>query len=496
MKNKKILRPHKCCLTLLAASAAVLLVGQCFLRVGFPRDGIRLNVQEGDISQLQAFDLHGVWRQDEDTVLDFALGEPGVTVTPRLQGETSESLPLWLQRTFCVPDEEIPMVDSQADSGATRGYRGAFFLRFPYSGVQYTAMSDHVELVYTVSVTDGSNRSVRFSLGKFQLPRQETVTAQLYDGQRVEESHSYLIVNTWMEEEMEVQFPELTAISSRDQVLLYVTPYGETPGGLYTIEEFVPNDQAAQQVSKVQIHGMELPSLTQPYGKVEETCTFEPGEKLAECRGWDYARLENERQWLVTCDDENQLYLRIVNAEGKPVVRLPLNLAAEEEQAVTVLPAMRTDEAVFTVTEENGGKAVVLRIKDDAVTVANVWDLAAEDVLLTAGFNEDGAELMTVYEKREDLSGTVPPSVQQYYNGKTESGNLDCTVPLATGWQIRISSVSDPVEPVFEADLDFGIPQQGRETVWGKGIYETYFSPSQAFCRVSEVWQRVKEDVP
>lgn len=496
MKTKMIRRPHRLCLSLLAAGAVVLLAGQCFLRAGFPRDGIRLNIQEGDVSQLQEFDLQGVWRQDNDTALDFTLGENGVTVTPRLQGELSEGLPLWLQRTFCVPDEEIPQVDSRADSGATSGYRGAFFLRFPYSGVQYTAMSDQVELIYTVSVTDGSDRSVRFSLGEFQLPHQETVTAQLYDGQRAEESHSYLIVNTWLEEEMKDQFPEVTAISSRDQVLLYVTPYGETPGALYSIQEFVPNDQAAQQVSKVQIHGMELPSLTQPYGKVEETCTFESGEKLAECRGWHYARLENNRQWLVTCDAENQLYLRIVDKEGKPVARFPLELTVEEDQTVTVLPAMRTDEAVFTVTGENGGKAVVLRIKDDDLASANVWDLTAEDSLLTAGLNEDSTELMTVYENREDLSGTVPPSVQQYYNGKSASGNQDCTVQQATGWQVRIFSVSDLVEPVFSGNLDFGIPQQGRENVWAKGIYETYYSPLQAFCQVSEVWQRVKEDAP
>ena len=347
MKTKKILRPHRLCLSLLAAGAAVLLAGQCFLRAGFPRDGIRLNIQEGDASQLQSFDMQGVWRQDDDTALAFALGGNGVTVTPQLRGEKSEGIPLWLERTFCVPDEEIPQVDSRADGGAINGYRGAFFLRFPYSGIQYTAMSDLVELIYTVSVTDGSDRSVRFSLGEFRLPHQETVTAQLYDDQRAEESHSYLVVNTWMEEEMEAQFPEVTAISSRDQVLLYVTPYGETPGCLYTVQEFAPNDQAAQQVSKVQIHGMELPSLTQPYGKVEETCTFEPGEKLAECRGWNYARLENNRQWLVTCNAENQLYLRIVDAEGKPVVRLPLSLTVEEGQTVTVLPAMRTDEAVL-----------------------------------------------------------------------------------------------------------------------------------------------------
>lgn len=492
MKNKKFFRPHKLCLAFLAVSVVILLAGQCFLRAGYPRSSISLNVQEGDIAQLQAFDLQGVWRQDEDTALAFSLRENTVTVSPQLHGQNSDGLPLWLQSTLCAPDEEIPLVDEQAESGSVSGYRGAFFLRFPYSGMQYTSFSDQLEMICTMYVTDGTDRSARFSLGTVQLAQPETVTAQLYDKIRAGNSHSYLVSSSWLQEENAALLPEVSIISSREQVCLYVGPHGEEPGSICLVREFVPEDQALQQISTVQVHGVNVPSLTQPYGAVEETCSFEAGEILADCQGWDNARLANGRQWLLTVDGENQVYLRILDSEGYPVARLPLDVTAEAEQTVTVLPTMRKDEAVFTVTDENGGKAVALRIEDDAVTISNIWDLAAGETLLTAGFSADGAQLMTVYENREELNGTVPLSVLEYYTNTAEIENRDCKAQLATGWHIQISAKQNLDEPLFVADLNFGIPQQGRENVWGKGIYETEFSPS--FCQVVGVWQSNKED--
>lgn len=493
MKNKKVFRPHKLCLILLAVCIAVLLAGQCFLRAGYPRDSISLEIQSGDASQLQGFDLQGVWRQNEDAALEFSLRDGAVTVSPQLNGQTADGLPLMLQNTLCVPDAEIPAVDAQAEGGATRGYSGAFFLRFGYSGMQYTAMSDRLEMICTLRVTDGTDRSVRFSLGTVQLAQPETVMAQLYDGSRASDAYSYLVNENWLTDENAALLPDISALSSREQVRLYVGPHGEEPGGIYVVREYLTRNQVLEQVSGVQVHGVEVLSQTQPYGKIEETCSFEQGERLADCQDWVNARLADGRQFLLTVDENNQMYLRILDSEGRSAGRLPLDMTVEAEQKVAILPAMRQDEAIFTVTGENGDTAVVLRIRDDNVTMAKTWTVQAEQTLLTAGFNEDASKLMAVYEKKETLRGTVPSSVQRYY--KTDSygeENWDCEEQMVTGWQIQVCTAQDLDTPVLTASLDFGVPQQGRALVWWNGLYGEGFTSS--FCKVTGVWQNTKGD--
>lgn len=493
MKNKKVFRPHKLCLILLAVCIAVLLAGQCFLRAGYPRDSISLDIQSGDASQLQGFDLQGVWRQNEDAALEFSLQDGGVTVSPQLSGQCADGLPLMLQNTLCVPDAEIPAVDAQAEGGATRGYSGAFFLRSGYSGMQYTAMSDRLEMICTLRVTDGTDRSVRFSLGAVQLAQPETVMAQLYDGNRTDDAHSYLVNNNWLTDENAALLPDISVLSNREQVRLYVGPHGEEPGGIYVVREYLTREQVLEQVSDVQVHGVEVLSQTQPYGKIEETCSFEQGERLADCQDWVNARLADGRQFLLTVDENNRMYLRILDSEGRSAGRLPLDMTVEAGQKVAILPAMRKDEAIFTVTGEDGGAAMVLRIQDDSVTAAKTWTVQAGQTLLTAGFNEDASKLMTVYEKTETLRGTVPSSVQRYY--KTDSygeENRDCEEQVATGWQIEVCATQDLDTPVVAASLEFGIPQQGRVLVWWNGLYGEGLTPS--FCKVMGAWQNTKED--
>lgn len=492
MKQTKTFRPHKICLGVVAASAAILLAGQGFLQMGYPRNAISLQTETGDAALLQGFTLQGFW-QGESADLAFTLQNGKITTSPQLTEQDTGGLPLWLQQKYCVPDAEILQVDQEAEASFGYAYGGAFFLRSGYQSVQYSARTDQLEAVCTLAVTDGSDRSVRFSLGDVQLQQPVNVTAELAEKATASVSHSYQIDFPQGLEES-IQIPEVVLLGSLGEVGLYIGPTGTEPGGVYLVREFLSEEQVAQQVSKVQIHGIEVPSATEPYGKLEKVCAFETGESLVNCQNWTEARLDGE-QWLLTQDAEGTLYLRILDVEYRPLACLPLNLSVGAGQNVTILPPMRTDEAVFTMTDETGaGTAVVLRLADRRVTAEKTWNFTAETAPLTAGFSTDGSHLMVIQQNMESLTGTVPAAVREHYTQSAEeAGDISCTAQLATGWQIQVFDVRSLEHPQLTADLEFGIPQWGRQNVWRQGLYGDVSSP--AFCHVVGAWQTVKEDV-
>lgn len=493
MKQKKTFRPHKICLGVLAVSAAILLAGQGFLQMGYPRNAISLQTKNGDAALLQDFTLQGFW-QGESADLSFTMQNGNITTSPQLTEPDTGGLPLWLQQKYCVPDAEIPQIDQNAETSFGYAYGGAFFLRSGYQSVQYSAQTDHLEAVCTLSVTDGSDRSVRFSLGNVQLRQPVNVTAELAEKATTSISHSYQLDSLQILDSI-AQAPEVVLLGSLGEVGLYIGPNGNNPGGVYLVREFLSEEQVAQQVSKVQIHGIEVPSATEPYGELEKVCSFEAGESLVNCQNWTEARLDGE-QWLLTQDAEGKLYLRMLDAEYRPLACLPLNLSVGNGQTVTILPSMRTDEAVFTMTDETGaGTVVVLRLAEREVTAEKTWNFTAETAPLTAGFSTDGSHLMVVQQNRESLTGMVPAAVREHYTQSAdEAGDISCTAQLATGWRIQVFDVQSMEQPQLTADLEFGIPQWGRQNVWRQGLYGDASSP--AFCHVVGAWKTVKEDAP
>lgn len=493
MKQTKTFRPHKICLGIAAVSAAVLLAGQGFLQMGYPKSAIRLQTKTGDAALLQDFTLQGLW-QGENANLAFTLQNGKITTSPELTEQDTGGLPLWLQQRYCVPDAEIPQLDLEAETSFGYAYGGAFFLRSGYQLVQYSAWTDHLEAVCTLAVTDGSDRSVRFSLGNVQLQQPVNVTAELAEKATASVSHSYQSDSPQILEES-TQTPEVVLLGSLGEVGLYIGPNDNNPGGVYLVREFLSEEQVVQQVSKVQIHGIEVPSATEPYGELEKVCSFKAGESLVNCQNWTEARLNGE-QWLLTQDAEGTLYLRVLDAEYRPLACLPLNLPVGNGQTVTILPSMRTDEAVFTMTDETGaGTAAVLRLENRQVTAEKSWNFTAETAPLTAGFSTDESRLMVVQQNMESLTGVVPAAVRKHYmQSADEAGDISCTAQLATGWQIQVFDVQSLEQPQLTADLEFGIPQWGRQNVWRQGLYGDASSP--AFCHVVGAWQTVKEDVP
>lgn len=471
MKHKKVVRPYSVCLASLAAGIAVLLAGSVFLRAGYPADAVVLQVQTGDTSQLQGFTLQGAWQQTIKSGISFSLENGSLTTVPQLQAEPDSGIALWGQGRLCVPEENLAEVDAQATGGAFSGSYGAFFLRSHYEGMNFTAETTHLEEIYTLTVTDGSDLSVRFSLGEIETSAPVTVTAEIHTENRVWGSFPYCTALDGVADTVS-GIREVQILSAEEPISLYVGPGNGQNAGIWQVRQLCTPEEIEQIVPDVMIHGTAVPSNTEPYGAVEEVCTLDAGERLAPCADWYNARLDNGR-WFLTENGEGELSLLLLDENWQILSEQPLGMKMTEGQQVTVLPSMRTNEIVFTVTDSNGaGQASVLRMENGKVQAQKVMTVTAETPLLTAGFSQDGTKLMIVSEKAEDLTVLVPAALrEQYAYTPMAESEVPYTADAVTEWNVQVYPVDDLSGPSFSAVLDFGVTQQWAREIWLSGVY-------------------------
>lgn len=459
------------CLAALAVGVAVFLAGTIFLRAGYPSDAAVLQVEKGDASQLQGFTLRGSWRETAGSAVSFSLENGSLTTVPQLQSEPDSGIALWGKGELCVPENELAAVDEQAAGGAFSGIYGAYFLRNSYEGMQYTAQTTHLEQIYTLTVTDGSDYSVRISLGELETSSPVTVTAEICSEYRGWDDFPYRTAVEGVAD-IEIETRDVQILSAEDPISLYIGPGNGENGSIRQVRQFCTPEEIEQIVPDVMIHGVAVPSLTEPYGTVEEVYTLDAGECLAPCTDWNDARLDNGR-WFLTKGEDGALCLLLLDENWQTASKHPLDIHMTEGQQITVLPSMRTDEIAFTVTDAGGsGQAVVLRMENGQVQTQKEFSVAPRVALLTAGFSEDSTKLMTVTEKTEELVVSVPAFLrEQYAVTPVAEDEIPCTNTAVTGWNVRVYPVEELSEPAFSAVLDFGITQQWARQTWLSGVY-------------------------
>lgn len=491
MKWNKLVRPHRACLGTLAAGLAVLLCGQVCLCTAYPRQAVRFQLKTGNVSELEGFTLAGSWGQTVSASMEFALTDGVLDLHPNLQPRQGDKLSLMDQSLLCVPDEELATVDQQAEGGYVGGSYGAFFLHISYEGMQYTAQTSRLNQMYTLNTLDGSNLSVRFSLGQVQLPQPVTVTAELYESGRGRDSYPYLM-NAAELENADLGIREVTILGAEDPVSLYASPGNGENGGIYLVREFCTADEAAETVSQVSVQGFEVPSANQPYGTVEEVCSLDTGESLVSCDDWEDARI-NEGHRLLTRQETGEINLLLLDKEWKPVGKSPLDISVNEYQAVTVLPSLRTDEIAFTVTDQSTtGQLVVLRINQNTIVAQSTMDFVVTSAPIAAGYSADGSRLMTVTENRQSLGAQIPAEVSEYYTGVQASTQEQSSLMNAvTGWDIQVYNTQDLRRPTLSACLDFGISQRWKQELWLNGVYGG--GRKISIYRVTAAWEQAEE---
>lgn len=471
MKSKKADRPYKACLGVLAAGMLVLLAGQGFLRAAYPKDAVALHIESGDKSLLDGFTVHGLWKQSTASALAFTLADGVLSEKPLFRTSSYDPLPLLDQYQLCVPDDVMAAVDERAEGGHISGSYGAFFLHTPYEGMQYTAQADTLNQVYTLMVTDGSNRSVRFSLGQTTLPEAVTVTAEVYDKSKAGDSHPYML-NAAEVANDGYDIRDVTILDAEEPVSLYVSPGDGEDGGIYMVRKFCFPEEIEKLVPEVDVQGMPVSSLNQAYGTVEEVCTLEDGETLVPFESWKNARLENGR-WILTRSEEGNLILYLLDGEWKSVAKLPLDISLTAGQSAAILPSLRMDEIVFAIkNQEGGGQIIVLRMDQNSIEQQSCLPLTKDSLPITAGFSTDGSRLMVVSEKTERLAGTVPESVIRHYTGADSlAQEIDCSISAVTGWNVQVYSGKENAQPMLSAYLDFGIAQRWKQELWFSKLY-------------------------
>lgn len=491
MKWNKLVRPYRACLGTLAAGLAVLLCGQICLHMAYPRQAVRFQLTTGNTAELEGFTLSGNWGQTSSTAMEFTLTDGVLDLHPNFQPSQGDTLSLMDQSLLCVPDEELANVDQQAEGGYVGGSYGAFFLYTSYEGMQYTAQTCRLNQMYTLNTLDGSNLSVRFSLGQVQLPQPVTVTAALYENSRGRDSYPYL-VNAAELENADIGIRKVAILDAEDPVSLYVSPGNGENGGIYLVRKFCTADEVARIVPQVTVQGIEVPSANQPYGTVEEVCPLDAGESLVSCDNWEDARIE-EGHWLLTRQETGKINLLLLDREWKPVGRLPLDISVNEYQSVTVLPSLRTDEIAFTVTDQSTtGQMVVLRINQNTIVAQSTMDFMTTSAPIAAGYSADGSRLMTVTESRQSLGAKIPAEVSEYYTGaQALTQEISSLMNAVTGWDIQVYSTQDLQRPTLSASLDFGISQRWRQELWFDGVYGG--GRKISIYRVTAAWEQAGE---
>ena len=255
MKHNKVVRPYRACLVTLAASLAVLFFGQFCLYMAYPRQAVTFQLKRGDSADLEGFTLVGSSGQNASAAIEFTLSDGVLNLHPDLQPKQEDSLSLMDQSLLCIPDQDLAATDQQAEGGFVSGSYGAFFLHTSYKGMQYTAQASRLNQMYTLNTLDGSNRSVRFSLGQVQLPQAVTVTAELYENGRVRDSYPYLM-NAAELENAGVGIRKVTILDTEDPVSLYVSPGSGENGGIYLVRDFCTADEIEKIVPNVIVQGM------------------------------------------------------------------------------------------------------------------------------------------------------------------------------------------------------------------------------------------------
>ena len=491
MKWNKLTRPYRACLGTLAAGVAVLLCGQVWLYMAYPRQAVTLQLKTGDAKELEGFTLEGSWGQTASAAMEFTLSDRVLNQHPNLQSKQEDALSLMDQSLLCVPDEELASMDQQAEGGYVSGMYGAFFLHTSYEGMKYTAQARRLNQMYTLNTLDGSNRSVRFSLGQVQLPQAVTVTAELYKNGRARDSYPYLM-NAAELENADLGIREVTILDAEDPVGLYVSPGNGENGGIYLVREFCTAEEVAKVVPDVTVQGVAVPSENQPYGTVEAVCPLDAGESLIPCDNWGDARIENGH-WILTRQETGKTNLLLLDKEWKLVGKCPLNISVNEYQSVTVLPSLRTDEIAFTVVDQSAtGQIVVLRINQNTIEAQSIMDFLATSAPIAAGYSADGTRLMTVTESRQSLMATLPAEVSGYYNGGAElPSDLSVLSSAVTGWDIQVYNTQDLQRPTLSACLDFGVSRRWRQELWLSGIYGGERRIS--LYRVTAAWEQAGE---
>lgn len=487
MGHKKLHRPYGWCLGALAVTITVFVAGQLFLRMAYPRNAVAFRLEEGDAANLQGFTLQGLWRQSETAMLSFTLKDGEMSTKPRLSNSESDTTWMMARCNLCVPEEDWQEVDAAAEGSYVSGAYGAYFLKTSYEGMQYNAQVTHLEAMYTLTAADGTDRSVRFSLGELETAEPVTVTAELYSEKGNQESYGYF-VSAGAVQDVDADIRDVQVLSSTDQVALYIQGGNGKSGGIYCVRKFCTSDEIRKQVPEVTVHGVAVPSQTEPYGSIEEVCSFEEGEEMVVCDNQENTRLRTGR-WMLTQTQDGTLFLRLLDEEWRPMNRIELDTKLTAGQTVTALPAMRSDEIVFTVADESGaGKTVLLRMQDGNIGMQEELALVPESPPITAGFSEDGSRIMTVQETKEELISTVPSTVQEHYlSSQSLAEELQCSAMAVTGWQIQVYSSQNSATPVLTASLEYGLPQRWREEVWMNGIYDS--ERTIYLFRVIPAWQ-------
>ena len=491
MKRNKLVRPYRACLWTLAAGMAVLLCGQVCLHMAYPRQAVRFQLKTGNITELEGFTLEGSWGQTASADMEFTLSDGVLNQHPDLRAKQEDGLSLMAQSLLCVPDDELAGMDQQAEGGYVSGSYGAFFLRTSYEGMKYTAQAGQLNQMYTLNTLDGTNLSVRFSLGQVQLPQAVTVTAELYENGRARDSYPYL-VNAAELETADIGIRKVTILDAEDPVSLYVSPGNGQNGGIYLVREFCTAEETAKIVPAVTVQGFKVPSENQPYGTVEEVCTLDAGESLISCDNWEDARI-GDGHWILTRQETGKINLRLLDGEWSPIGKLPLDISVAEYQSVVVLPPLRMDEISFIVVDQTGaGQAIVLRMNQQTIEAQCAIDFAATSAPIAAGYSADGSRLMTVTETRQSLMARVPAEVCEYYNGAEDlTQEVSSLMNAVTGWDIHVYNTQDLKRPTLSVCLDFGITQRWRQELWLNGVYGG--GRKISLYRVTSAWERAGE---
>lgn len=491
MKWNKLVRPYRACLGTLAAGLAVLLCGQVCLHMAYPRQAVRFQLKTGNVTELEGFTLAGSWGQTASAAIQFTLTDGVLDLHPNLQAKQEDRLSLMDQSLLCVPDEELANMDQRAEGGYVGGSYGAFFLHTSYEGMKYTAQACRLNQMYTLNTLDGSNLSVRFSLGQVQLPQPVTVTAELYENGRVRDSYPYLM-NAAELENANLGIREVTILDAKDPVSLYISPGNGENGGIYLVREFCSAGEIAKIVPRVTVQGVEVSSENQPYGVVEEACPLDAGVSLVSCDNWEDARIE-KGHWLLTRQETGEINVLLLDKEWKLVGECPLDISVNEYQSVTVLPSLRTDEIAFTVVDQSTvGQVVVLRINQNMIVAQSTVDFITTSAPIAAGYSADGSRLMTVTENRQSLEAKIPAEVSEYYSGaQALNQELSSLMNAVTGWDIQVYNTQDLRRPTLSACLDFGISQRWRQELWLNGVYGG--GRKISLYRVTAAWEQAGE---